>query len=216
MMKNGRGILFFCLFGAMANAYSAITYQSDDRYIYHSKATPTKMTPTTPYADFDRNWWAWEAGAFQKSAVTSNSMTGNGRTYAGQDAMHYGASGTSEFSVTFGVDQLTDFSLSGNLDSAVFFGGDLFVTLKENGTNIFSKSAWDFAPGVNPFSFGGQFSTGNTYQLILHSDTYDSSYYNEAWDFNLATTPVPAPAAAWLLGSGLFGLIGVARKRKAV
>jgi len=31
-----------------------------------------------------------------------------------------------------------------------------------------------------------------------------------------ATTPVPLPAAAWLLGSGLVALIGVARKRKAV
>lgn len=31
----------------------------------------------------------------------------------------------------------------------------------------------------------------------------------------LETTPVPLPAAAWLLGSGLLGLIGVAKRRRS-
>lgn len=31
---------------------------------------------------------------------------------------------------------------------------------------------------------------------------------------NFAPTPVPAPAAAWLFGSGLIGLLGLGRKRK--
>jgi hypothetical protein len=36
-------------------------------------------------------------------------------------------------------------------------------------------------------------------------------YYD---NFNLAGTPaVPVPAAAWLFGSGLLGLVGVARSR---
>ena len=35
--------------------------------------------------------------------------------------------------------------------------------------------------------------------------------FNANFDF---TTPVPVPAAVWLFGSGLLGLVGVARRRK--
>ena len=31
---------------------------------------------------------------------------------------------------------------------------------------------------------------------------------------NVSTTAVPVPAAVWLFGSGLVGLIGIARKKK--
>jgi hypothetical protein len=46
----------------------------------------------------------------------------------------------------------------------------------------------------------------------------DGSSTTSAWAWNsLQITPsaVPVPAAAWLLGSGLLGLAGFARKRKA-
>ena len=43
--------------------------------------------------------------------------------------------------------------------------------------------------------------------------TMSGVYYD---NFSLAGTPaVPVPAAAWLFGSGLLGLIGVARRRKS-
>jgi len=34
-------------------------------------------------------------------------------------------------------------------------------------------------------------------------------------NYDFYTTPVPVPAAAWLFGSGLLGLIGFARRKKA-
>ena len=34
-------------------------------------------------------------------------------------------------------------------------------------------------------------------------------------NYNFITTPVPVPAAVWLFGSGLLGLIGVARRKQA-
>lgn len=36
-----------------------------------------------------------------------------------------------------------------------------------------------------------------------------------SWSTSATTSPVPLPAAAWLLGSGLLGLIGAARRKTA-
>lgn len=63
-------------------------------------------------------------------------------------------------------------------------------------------------------------------QLTWYDFSYSSSQKSGIWysgpgntptftPFSIAASPVPLPAAAWLLGSGLLGLIGVARKRKA-
>lgn len=41
-------------------------------------------------------------------------------------------------------------------------------------------------------------------------DTYNN------FIFDVSLTPVPIPAAGWLLGTGLLGLIGVARRREAI
>ncbi len=43
------------------------------------------------------------------------------------------------------------------------------------------------------------------------------SWYNDRFILAYTDTPnlVPVPAAVWLFGSGLFGLIGVARRKKA-
>ena len=38
---------------------------------------------------------------------------------------------------------------------------------------------------------------------------------SEAWFVDLSPSAVPVPAAAWLFGSGLLGLIGMARRKKA-
>ena len=44
---------------------------------------------------------------------------------------------------------------------------------------------------------------------------FDGTPYTEV--YNIAVTPsaIPVPAAVWLFGSGLLGLVGVARRRKS-
>ena len=45
----------------------------------------------------------------------------------------------------------------------------------------------------------------------------DNPYYDNSGGISLSVTPapVPLPAAAWLLGSGLLGLFGMARRKAA-
>ena len=49
-------------------------------------------------------------------------------------------------------------------------------------------------------------TTGGTDKLQIDYSTLSGTY---------STTPVPVPGAAWLLGSGLMGLIGLGRRKKA-
>lgn len=45
--------------------------------------------------------------------------------------------------------------------------------------------------------------------------TFAGGTYYEVWSVDIAeVAPIPIPAAAWLFGSGLIGLVGVARRRK--
>jgi hypothetical protein len=39
-------------------------------------------------------------------------------------------------------------------------------------------------------------------------------YLSGTWNTTVQTSPVPVPAAVWLFGSGLLGLMGIARRRK--
>ena len=56
------------------------------------------------------------------------------------------------------------------------------------------------AIGVN---FGLNYNVGAT------SDYYD---FSPTKQFQVDVDPVPIPGAVWLLGSGLFGLLGLRRK----
>ena len=42
--------------------------------------------------------------------------------------------------------------------------------------------------------------------------SFQNTQYSEV--FNVTVSAVPVPAAAWLFGSGLLGLVGVARRRR--
>ena len=47
----------------------------------------------------------------------------------------------------------------------------------------------------------------------IYGDAYASGGAKPDIDFAVYASPVPVPAAVWLFGSGLIGLVGVARRR---
>jgi len=67
------------------------------------------------------------------------------------------------------------------------------------------------------YSFAGTFfDTTSSVQILFNSydlaDLAGSAYSAVPFSGGLVTAPVPVPAAVWLLGSGLLGLIGLRRK----
>ena len=53
------------------------------------------------------------------------------------------------------------------------------------------------------------------YSVLIGNGTFGSNTGPIDYTMTFETTVVPVPAAVWLFGSGLLGLIGVARRKKA-
>lgn len=84
-------------------------------------------------------------------------------------------------------------------------------------------SGQSFSNGVANFTWSGTYGDSYTLTYTATVPAGDpSGFGNVRYYLQLVGTvegggtppPVPVPAAAWLLGSGLLGLVGVARRRK--
>jgi hypothetical protein len=80
----------------------------------------------------------------------------------------------------------------------------------------------------NPMSLGAPNPNGNTINTVWSLVSIDTNQDTDVWNgskmldgpfkgqsANFNITGIPVPAAVWLMGSGLAGLAGVARRRKA-
>ena len=91
---------------------------------------------------------------------------------------------------------------------------DIFITV---GNAVYTSDDYDLNAGVPTLWFNdGYFSrldySSSDKQFDSYIDGFYGSDFSGEWDY-AELTSVPVPAAAWLFGSGLIGLIGVARRK---
>lgn len=102
----------------------------------------------------------------------------------------------------------TDWSLAGAVS------GDGTGTCGLTNCNIGVTVGFTMMPGANP----GEYTVA-TVSTSMPSGPFagrQAAFAGTAtWTGQTAETVVPVPAAAWLLGSGLLGLVGVARRKAA-
>ena len=113
-------------------------------------------------------------------------------------------------------------------------GGDSLTIAGVSFDSLLNTTFWSFSiVGGQPVCFdtgiGGGCGTGtsqinfddpnNPYPAISFTDTFIGTAFDLdelAMGFNYSITAIPIPPAIWLFGSGLLGLVGMARRKKAV
>jgi hypothetical protein len=104
-----------------------------------------------------------------------------------------GSTGINSLNILYSADGISFASLFGNLSTFALVPDNLNLS-----PEIFSFSAVD----ARYFRFD---------VLSNYGDTGQTGFAEIAFN---GTTTVPVPAAVWLFGSGLLGLIGIARRKK--
>jgi len=144
------------------------------------------------------------------SGNTTTSLFGNVTNLATRFTMEVADTSGSALSLTDASSLGLDSSLGGVLDVT----GDFQVTLNallvnNTGSSFTYNNGW----GVVTCNVGDWCNAipvwdrlnGKAPDARLHT-SYDSAFYS---------SPVPVPAAVWLFGSGLIGLVGLARRKQA-
>jgi len=112
-------------------------------------------------------------------------------------------------------------STSGGIDGVTF---SIFDSSDNLLNSVFQTADFTFPDGTNPSSFPEalvslSFAGTASYAIFDFSTTEGPRYILDNFSGTFGSTeditPAPVPAAVWLFGSGLLGLIGITRRKKA-
>ena len=99
------------------------------------------------------------------------------------------------------------------VDDGDYFARDFFISLLKPTGNIFATDALPEAtPSLSPFSLYNLVNNPQgQFRLVFAGGDGDHTIIGNLT--SLSVSAVPIPAAVWLFGSGVIGLIGLARRK---
>ena len=125
----------------------------------------------------------------------------------------------------------SDLTPDGARSRTILPGSEFLTIAGVTFDSLLNTTFWSFnIVGEQPICFdtgiGGGCGTGtsqsnfddasNPYPSISFTDTFIGTAFDQdelSMGFNYSITAIPVPAAAWLFGSGLLGLIGISRRK---
>ena len=158
--------------------------------------------------------------------TTVTGSIGGGTFSVASTTAFFGALWTAHDGVTFGpgtytIDTIEGDTYTGIVVGAGQVGGHILFDWGTT-TNIDVVMVWDVVGDTYTSTDGAGFAWGgailadgqNLQDGVRGYGMADGAFpgFNANFDF---VAPVPVPAAVWLFGSGLLGLVGVARRKKA-
>lgn len=183
---------------------------------YTGPGSTSNATLSSPSRFYTRFWNAHSVQMFAPGTYSFDTAVGGGASEAGTLNMTVGAG-------QYGVHILFDWGGNNNIDIVNVF--DLNRTFSNCASPPMDSTAlnclWTGAGQPNPagntastvWTFASTDADGDGVLGAQMVDGGPMARMNA--NFNLqGTMVVPVPAAAWLLGSGLLGLVGVSRREK--
>lgn len=171
---------------------------------YTGPGGASNMTLSSADAFFGQNWMAHSIQVFGPGSYTFDPSLGGGAAETGTLALNVGPN-------QLGAHMLFNWGATQNIDVAVLWDANGVFGNNANQQTLTGTTIWDSVsidgngdgiPGIS-MPAGGPFAGFNA-NFNLQGITPGAA----------APAPVPVPAAVWLLGSGLMGLVGVARRKK--
>jgi len=160
-------------------------------------------------------------GGSSTTAININTKApGNAKyAYTSTIAANQGTKGLTDLQNFFNIGLQTDVTTGGTLNgltTAVEITSTSALapqSIQKYGTVAGDSLQALGSTAFNLYAFTGNGTTGQLQSYIQGTATLDA---NGTLTFaGNGGAPVPLPAAVWLLGSGLMGLVGVSRRRKA-
>ena len=143
-----------------------------------------------------------------------NSAPQNSSTATGTALMNFDDV-TNQFNLSIDINGITTTTLTNSHIHLGASGVNGIVIFPIGTTGWTNNTSGGMSLGLTgksfPTAYVADLLAGNTY-LNFHTQTFAGG---EIRGQLVAVAPVPLPAAAWLLGSGLIGLVGASRKKGA-